>query len=90
MFSWTVSPFPKPFSCLLPQLARALLHVRVSEFSVAGEEDQHEDRRYRALVALLAHATAPVIAFLTSEVYSPHLDIHQRLLIMDVLQGQAT
>ncbi|GAQ83388.1 protein with Telomere length regulation protein [Klebsormidium nitens] len=71
------------------ELARALLHVRVSEFSIDGEEDQHEERRYKALVALLAHATAPVVAFLTSEVFSPHLDVHQRLLILDVLQGAA-
>ncbi|KAL6757602.1 hypothetical protein V8C86DRAFT_3135239 [Haematococcus lacustris] len=75
------------------ELARALLHCRVPEWGLEGEPGRPEVapslQRVRALAALLA--TAPLAAgdTLLAELFSPHLDTGQRLLILDSLCAAA-
>lgn len=69
------------------ELAYALVHVRCSAIAVEGEEDYVEENRRGALVALLACAPLSTVVILTRELYSPHVDISQRILILDVMSG---
>ena len=69
------------------ELAQALVHVRPGANAVEGEEDKLENQRHGALVALLACAPLSSIVIVTQEVYSPHLDISQRLLLLDAMSG---
>ena len=44
----------------------------------------------RAMTSLLVEASREGGLALASEIYSPHLDLHQRLLILDVMAAAAT
>lgn len=69
------------------ELAQALVHVRPGATAVEGQEDKLENQRHGALVALLACAPLSSIVVVTQEVFSPHLDISQRLLLLDAMSG---
>ena len=69
------------------ELAQALVHVRSGAIAVEGEEGNFENRRHGALVALIACAPLSSIVIVTQEVFSPHLDISQRLLLLDAMAG---
>ncbi|MCO5612769.1 hypothetical protein L7F22_067039 [Adiantum nelumboides] len=71
-----------------PDLAHALIHVRCSDVAVEGQEQTAEKRRYDALVALLACAPLTVEVF-TQSLYSPHVDVSQRILILDIMSDAA-
>ena len=45
---------------------------------------------FRAMTSLLVEASREGGLALASEIYSPHLDLHQRLLILDVMAAAAT
>lgn len=69
------------------ELAQALVHVRSGANAVEGEEETLENQRHGALVALLACAPLSSIVIVTQEIFSPHLDISQRLLLLDAMAG---
>ena len=69
------------------ELARALVHVRVSSIAVEDEEDALEKRRHGALVALLVCAPLSSVVIITAEIFSAHVDISQRLLLLDAMSG---
>jgi hypothetical protein len=69
------------------ELARALIHVRVSSIAVEDEEDALEKRRHGALVALLVCAPLSSVVIITTEIFSAHVDISQRLLLLDAMSG---
>lgn len=69
------------------ELAQALVHVRSGANAVEGEEEKLENQRHGALVALLACAPLSSIVIVTQEIFSPHLDISQRLLLLDAMAG---
>eukprot|EP00249_Psilotum_nudum_P015616 c25430_g1_i1 orf=372-3560(-) len=71
-------------------LAHALIHVRCSEVVVERKEQSAEDKRHDSLVALLACAPLAVIGVLTKELYSPHVDVSQRVMILEVMSDAAT
>ncbi|XP_024364658.1 uncharacterized protein [Physcomitrium patens] len=71
------------------ELTQALVHVRPGATAVEGEEDTLEKQRHGALVALLVCAPLSCIVMVTQEVFSPHLDISQRLLLLDVISDAA-
>ena len=79
---------PEELENIAPDLAHALIHVRCSDIVVEGQEDAAENRRFNALVALLACAPWTVEMF-ARELYSPHVDISQRLLVLEVMSDAA-
>ncbi|KAL2643512.1 hypothetical protein R1flu_011099 [Riccia fluitans] len=70
-------------------LAHALLQVKCSSVAVEGEEAVAEKRQRNALVALLACSPVNTVTALTSQLFSPHIDISQRLLILEVMAAGA-
>ncbi|KAL5997293.1 hypothetical protein ACLOJK_008223 [Asimina triloba] len=70
-------------------LARALMQVRCSDMAVEGEEESAEERRHRALVALLVMSPFESLDSLTKLLYSPNIDVSQRILILDVMTDAA-
>ena len=69
------------------ELVRALVHVRVSSIAVEDEEDALEKRRHGALVARLVCAPLSSVVIITTEIFSAHIDISQRLLLLDAMSG---
>ncbi|XP_040376672.1 telomere length regulation protein TEL2 homolog isoform X2 [Oryza brachyantha] len=70
-------------------LARALVHVRCSDVAMEGEEDSTEEKRQKALVALLVTCTFESLDVLTKLLYSSSVDVSQRILIIDVMTEAA-
>ncbi len=83
---------PEELLTFAPELARSLLHCRAPDWAEAeagSPADAPEAQRSRALTALLAMAPLEAGDQVLEEVYSPHLDVYQRLLIMDSLCAAA-
>ncbi|GLC37986.1 hypothetical protein PLESTB_000449000 [Pleodorina starrii] len=57
--------------------------------SLASSSSSPAAQRRRSLVALLTLAPLPAGDALVPEVYSPHLDLHQRLTLLDALSAAA-
>uniref|UniRef100_A0A0E0K1Z7 Uncharacterized protein n=1 Tax=Oryza punctata TaxID=4537 RepID=A0A0E0K1Z7_ORYPU len=70
-------------------LVRALVHVRCSDVAMEGEEDSAEEKRQKALVALLVTCTFESLDVLTKLLYSTSVDVSQRILIIDVMTEAA-
>lgn len=70
-------------------LVKALVHVRCSDVAIEGQEDSVEENRHKALVALLVTSPFESLNVLTELVYSPTVDLGQRILIIDVMTEAA-
>lgn len=70
-------------------LVRALIHVRCSDVTVEGKEESAEEKRQKALVALLVTCPFESLDTITQLLYSPNVDISQRVLILDVMTEAA-
>uniref|UniRef100_A0A0D9V8N7 Uncharacterized protein n=1 Tax=Leersia perrieri TaxID=77586 RepID=A0A0D9V8N7_9ORYZ len=70
-------------------LVRALVHVRCSDVAMEGEEDSAEEKRQKALVALLVTCPFESLDVLTKLLYSSSVDVSQRVLIIDVMTEAA-
>jgi telomere length regulation protein len=70
-------------------LARTLVQVRCSDLAVEGEEESAEDKRQRALVALLVTCPFESLDTLNKLLYSPNVDTSQRIMILDVMTDAA-
>nr|CAB3447141.1 unnamed protein product [Digitaria exilis] len=70
-------------------LVRVLVHVRCSDLAMEGEEDSAEEKRQKALVALLVTCPFESLDVLTKLLYSSSVDISQRILIIDVMTEAA-
>uniref|UniRef100_K3YQM5 Uncharacterized protein n=1 Tax=Setaria italica TaxID=4555 RepID=K3YQM5_SETIT len=70
-------------------LVRALVHVRCSDLAMEGEEDSAEEKRQKALVALLVTCPFESLDVMTKLLYSSSVDISQRILIIDVMTEAA-
>ncbi|XP_038986826.1 telomere length regulation protein TEL2 homolog [Phoenix dactylifera] len=70
-------------------LVKALVHVRCSDMTIEGEEDSAEEKRQKALVALLVTCPFESLDVLAKLLYSPNVDIGQRILIIDVMTEAA-
>lgn len=84
-----VRAMPDELNMLAVDLVRALVHVRCSAITVEGEEDSAEEKRHRSLVALLVSCPLKSADVLTKELYSPNVDVSQRLLTLDVMADAA-
>lgn len=83
-----------PFAILAGELARALLFARPPEWAdedVPGQPPGQaaSARRLSAMASLAATAPKQGGLALAGELCSPHLDTHQRLLILESLMGAA-
>ncbi|KAH9324964.1 hypothetical protein KI387_005142, partial [Taxus chinensis] len=84
-----VRAVPDELSIVAADLVRALVHVRCSAVTVEGEEESAEEKRHCSLVALLVSCPLKSVEVLTRELYSPNVDVSQRILILDVMMNAA-
>nr|XP_048330054.1 uncharacterized protein LOC125422429 isoform X1 [Ziziphus jujuba var. spinosa] len=70
-------------------LVRTLVQVRCSDLAVEGEEESAEDKRQKTLVVLLATCPFESLETLNKLLYSPNVDISQRIMILDVMTNAA-
>eukprot|EP00884_Botryococcus_braunii_P006828 jgi/Botrbrau1/16146/Bobra.0281s0003.1 len=88
-----LSQAPEELAIYAGEMARALLHTRPPDWGeeeAATPEEKPEEQRARAIVGLLMAVPREGGRALVAEVYSPHLDLHQRLLILESLATAAT
>ncbi|KAM5571776.1 hypothetical protein ABKV19_012055 [Rosa sericea] len=76
---------PDELKFVASDLVRTLIQVRCSDLAIEGEEDSAEDKRQRTLVALLVTCPLESLETLNKLLYSPNVDVSQRLLILDVM-----
>ncbi|KAI4343658.1 hypothetical protein L6164_010980 [Bauhinia variegata] len=80
---------PDELKHMARDLARTLVQVRCSDISVEEEEGSAEEKRQRALVALVVTCPFESLDTLNNLLYSPHVDISQRIMILDVMTEAA-
>eukprot|EP00873_Tetraselmis_striata_P019947 jgi/Tetstr1/440211/TSEL_028562.t1 len=84
---------PEELQAHAVELTQALLFVQLPEWvgdeSMGGTAGQGEEARHRALVALLVHAPQPAGTTLARHLYSPHLDVSQRVMILNLMADAA-
>ncbi|KAM1739702.1 hypothetical protein ACFX11_015379 [Malus domestica] len=80
---------PDELKHVASDLVRTLVQVRCSDLAVEGEEDSAEDKRQRALVALLVTCPLESLETLNKLLYSPSIDVSQRIMILDVMTEAA-
>lgn len=80
---------PDELTHIAGDLARILVQVRCSNITIEGEEDSAEEKRQRALIALLVTRPFESLETLNSILYSPNVDVSQRIMILDVMAEAA-
>ncbi|CAL5229633.1 g12997 [Coccomyxa viridis] len=83
---------PEELSHNAGEVARALLYARPPEWAdkeAVALEQKASTQRFSALAAVCEAAPQEGGLALAKEVYSPHLDMHQRLTILDALSTAA-
>ncbi|KAG4962513.1 hypothetical protein JHK86_039381 [Glycine max] len=66
-------------------MTRTLVQVRCSDIALEGAEESTEDKRQRSLVALVVTCPFESLESLNNLLYSPNVDISQRIMILDVM-----
>ncbi|KAK6148152.1 hypothetical protein DH2020_019064 [Rehmannia glutinosa] len=80
---------PDELKYIAGDLAKILVQVRCSDFTVEGEEESAEEKRQKALVALIVTCPLESLDSLSKLLYSPNLDVSQRIMILDVMSDAA-
>ncbi|KAG7564908.1 Telomere length regulation protein conserved domain [Arabidopsis suecica] len=80
---------PDELTHIAGELARTLVQVRCSDITIEGEEDSAEEKRQRALIALLVTRPFESLETLNNILYSPNVDVSQRIMILDVMSEAA-
>ncbi|CAA0385055.1 unnamed protein product [Arabidopsis thaliana] len=80
---------PDELTHIAGDLARTLVQVRCSDIAIEGEEDSAEEKRQRALIALLVTRPFESLETLNNILYSPNVDVSQRIMILDVMAEAA-
>ncbi|KZV58746.1 hypothetical protein F511_18771 [Dorcoceras hygrometricum] len=80
---------PDELKYMAGDLARTLLMVRCSDLTVEGEEESAEEKRQKALIALIVTCPYESLDSLNKLLYSPNVDIGQRIIILDVMTDAA-
>ncbi|PSS07705.1 Telomere length regulation protein [Actinidia chinensis var. chinensis] len=70
-------------------LVRTLVQVRCSDSTIEGEEESAEEKRQKALVALIVTSPFESLDTLNKLLYSPNLDVSQRIMILDIMTDAA-
>ncbi|KAH9720685.1 Telomere reg-2 domain-containing protein [Citrus sinensis] len=80
---------PDELKHLAGDLVRNLVLVRCSDLAEEGEEESAEEKRQRALVALVVTCPFESLDTLNKLLYSPNVDVSQRIMILDVMTEAA-
>lgn len=80
---------PDELSYIAGDLVKTLVQVRCSDTAEEGEEESAEEKRQKALVALAVTSPFESLDSLNKLLYSPHVDISQRVMILDVMTDAA-
>ncbi|KAL5717818.1 hypothetical protein ACHQM5_010781 [Ranunculus cassubicifolius] len=80
---------PDELKHLSGDLVRALVQVRCSDLAVEEEEETAEERRQKALTAVVATCPFESLDAINKLLYSPNVDISQRILILDTMTDAA-
>ncbi|KAJ9163853.1 hypothetical protein P3X46_023481 [Hevea brasiliensis] len=80
---------PDELTYVVGDLARTLVQVRCSDLAVEGEEESVEEKRQRALIALLVTCPFQSLDTLNKLLYSPNVDVSQRIMILDIMTEAA-
>ncbi|XVE54536.1 hypothetical protein DITRI_Ditri03aG0089600 [Diplodiscus trichospermus] len=80
---------PDELTHLAGDLARTLVQVRCSDVAVEGEEESTEEKRQRALIALVVTRPFGSLDTLNKLLYSPNVDVSQRIMILDIMTQAA-
>ncbi|KAI3686392.1 hypothetical protein L1987_80067 [Smallanthus sonchifolius] len=81
------APDELPF--IASDLARTLVQVRCSDSTLEGEEESAEEKRQKALVALIVNCPLGSLDPINKLLYSPNVDTSQRIIILDVMTDAA-
>lgn len=80
---------PDELTHIAGELVKALVQIRCSDVAIEGEEESAEEKRQRALVASLVMCPFQSLDSLNKLLYSPNVDISQRIMILDVMTEAA-
>ncbi|XAR50293.1 hypothetical protein NMG60_11004579 [Bertholletia excelsa] len=80
---------PDELTYIAGDLVRTLVHVRCSDSTIEGEEESAEEKRQKALVALIVTCPLESLDTLNKLLYSPNLDVSQRVMILDIMTDAA-
>ncbi|KAK4363862.1 hypothetical protein RND71_015220 [Anisodus tanguticus] len=80
---------PDELKFVASDLTRSLVQVRCSDSTIEGEEESAEEKRQKALLALIVTCPHESLSTLNNLLYSPNLDVSQRLMILDVMTEAA-
>ncbi|XWS37153.1 hypothetical protein CRYUN_Cryun19dG0018500 [Craigia yunnanensis] len=80
---------PEELTHVAGDLVRTLVQVRCSDLTVEGKEESAEEKRQRALIALVAMCPFEPLETLNKLLYSPNVDVSQRIMILDVMTQAA-
>lgn len=80
---------PDELKYIAGDMVRTLVQVRCSDITVEGEEESAEEKRQKALVALIVTSPLESLDSLNKLLYSPNVDISQRIMILDVMTDAA-
>ncbi|XP_049356523.1 uncharacterized protein LOC125821156 isoform X1 [Solanum verrucosum] len=80
---------PDELKFVASDLTRSLIQLRCSDSTIEGEEESAEEKRQKAIVALIVTCPHESLSTLNKLLYSPSLDVSQRLMILDVMTEAA-
>ncbi|KAK3439806.1 hypothetical protein EUGRSUZ_B00148 [Eucalyptus grandis] len=80
---------PDELKYVASDLVRTLIQIRCSDVAVEGEEDSAEEKRQRALVALVVSCPLQSLETAHKLLYSPNVDVSQRIMILDIMTEAA-
>lgn len=80
---------PDELKFVAGDLSRTLVLVRCFDSAIEGEEESAEEKRQRALVALIVSSPLECLDTLNKLLYSSTLDVSQRIMILDVMTEAA-
>ncbi|XP_068642099.1 uncharacterized protein [Aristolochia californica] len=80
---------PSELRHICGDLAKALVHIRCSDVTIEGEEESAETKRQNALLALVVMCPFESVDTLIKLLYSPNVDVSQRILILNVMTEAA-
>lgn len=80
---------PDELKYVAGDLSRTLVQVRCIDSTIEGEEESAEEKRQKALVALIVTSPFECLDTLNKLLYSPNVDVSQRIMILDVMTEAA-
>lgn len=80
---------PDELRHIASELVRTLINVRCSDVTIEGEEESAEEKRQKALVALVVTCPIESLDTLNKLLYASNLDVSQRIMILDIMTDAA-